>query len=130
MHTKWLFIGAINGLIAVAAGAFGAHFLKDWLSAADLTTFETAARYQMYHALALLAVSAMAQARPSAAVSGAGWCMLSGIVLFTGSLFGLTLGGWKWLGPITPIGGLLLMAGWLLLVIATLSKPRLPDSPT
>src|SRR3990170_4471983 len=103
MHSKWLFIGAVIGLIAVAAGALGTHFLKDRLSADDLTTFETAARYQMYHALALLAVSAIAHARPSATVSGAGWCMLSGIVLFTGSLYGLALGEWKWLGPITPI---------------------------
>ena len=130
MDAKWLSIGAVNGLLAVAAGAFGAHFLKNRLSAGDLTTFETAARYQMYHALTLLAIASMAHARPSATVSGAGWCMLLGIVFFSGSLYGLSLGGWKWLGPITPIGGLLLMAGWLLLAIATFSMPRLSDSPS
>jgi len=124
MDAKWQWIGAINGFLAVAAGAFGAHFLKNRLSAGDLLTFETAARYQMYHALALLAVSALTHARPSATVSASGWCMLLGIVLFSGSLYGLTLGGWKWLGPITPIGGLLLLAGWLMLVVAAFSVPR------
>lgn len=124
MDLKWLGIGALNGLIAVAAGAFGAHFLKDRLSSGDLTTFETAARYQMYHALALLAVSALAHVRPSSTASAAGWCMLLGIVLFSGSLYGLTLGGWKWLGPITPVGGLLLLAGWLMLVVAAFNSPR------
>lgn len=124
MDAKWLGIGALNGLMAVAAGAFGAHFLKSRLSAEDLTTFETAARYQMYHALALLAVSILAHVRPSSAGSAAGWCMLLGIVLFSGSLYGLSLGGWKWLGPITPIGGLLLLAGWLMLAVAAFGAPR------
>ena len=124
MDAKWLGIGALNGLLGVAAGAFGAHFLKHWLSADGLTTFETAARYQMYHALALLAISVLAYGRPSVTVSAAGWCMLLGIVLFSGSLYGLTLGGWMWLGPITPLGGLLLMAGWLLLVVAAFGAHR------
>jgi len=129
MDTKWLSIGAGNGLLAVAAGAFGAHYLKNRLSAGDLTTFETAARYQMYHALALLAISVMAHARPSATVSTAGWCMLLGIILFSGSLYGLALGGWKWLGLITPIGGLSLLAGWLMLALAAFGTPRQPLSP-
>ena len=124
MDAKWLGIGAINGFLGVAAGAFGAHLLKNRLSAGDLTTFETAARYQMYHALVLLAISALSQTRPSVAVSAAGWCVLLGIVLFSGSLYGLTLGGWKWLGPITPIGGLLLLAGWFMLAVAAFGAPR------
>ncbi len=124
MDAKWQWIGAINGFLAVAAGAFGAHFLKNRLSAFDLATFETAARYQIYHALALLAVSALAHTRPSATVTASGWCMLFGTTLFSGSLYGLTLGGWKWLGPITPLGGLLLLAGWLLLAVAACVAPR------
>jgi len=130
MDAKWFSFGAVNGYLGVAAGAFGAHFLKNRLSANDLTTFEVAARYQMYHALALLAVSTMAHARPSATVSGAGWCMFLGIILFSGSLYGLALGGWKWLGPITPIGGLSLLAGWLMLALAAFGAPRLPLSPS
>jgi len=128
MDPKWLGIGAMNGLLGVAAGAFGAHFLKDRLNADLLITFETAARYQMYHALALLAVAVVIHARPSGAASAAGWCLLLGIVLFSGSLYGLALGGWKWLGPITPIGGLLLMAGWLMLAVAALGGLRFPLS--
>lgn len=130
MDTKWLSIGALNGFLGVAAGAFGAHFLKNRLSVCDLATFETAARYQMYHALALLTISALAHARPSGTVSIAGWCMLLGILLFSGSLYGLTLGGWKWLGPITPIGGLLLLAGWLMLAVAAFGASRLPIYPS
>lgn len=130
MDAKWLSIGALNGLLGVAAGAFGAHYLKNWLSVADLTTFEVAARYQMFHALALLAVSIVMHARPSGAVSAAAWCMLLGIAFFSGSLYGLSLCGWKWLGPITPIGGLLLMAGWLMLAMAAFGALRLPISST
>jgi uncharacterized membrane protein YgdD (TMEM256/DUF423 family) len=129
MDAKWVCIGAVNGLLAVAAGAFGAHFLKNRLSAGDLAAFEVAARYQMYHALALLGVAALAHARPSSTTSASGACMLSGIVLFSGSLYGLTLGGWKWLGPITPIGGLLLIVGWLLLAVGAFGAARGPLSP-
>ena len=128
MDAKWQWIGAVNGFLGVAAGAFGAHILKNRLSVDDLATFETAARYQMYHALALLAVANLAYTRPSGTVSAAGWCILLGIVLFSGSLYGLTLGGWNWLGPITPIGGLLLLAGWLMLAFAALGAHSLPTS--
>lgn len=124
MDAKWLCIGAANGLLAVVAGAFGAHFLKNRLSLADLATFDVAVRYQMYHALALLAVAALVHARPSTATTAAAWCMLIGILLFSGSLYGLALGGWKWLGPITPIGGLSLMAGWVLLALGAIGASR------
>jgi len=115
MNGKWMTVAALNGLIAVAAGAFGAHALKTRLAPADLAIFEVGARYQMYHALALLAVAAVAAAKPSAAVSAAGVCFALGIILFSGSLYGLSLLGWKWLGPITPIGGGLFLVGWGLL---------------
>ncbi len=120
MDTKWVRLAAVNGLIAVAAGAFGAHALKSRLAPESLTVFDVAVRYQMYHALALLGVAAVVYQRPSRSARAAGWCMLLGTVLFSGSLYGLTLGGdgFKLLGPITPIGGVLLIAGWLLLALS------------
>ena len=118
MHGKWVALGALNGLIAVLAGAFGAHALKSRLEPAQLETFEVGVRYQMYHAFALLAVAWMSSVRPSRMVTAAGACMILGIVLFSGSLYGLSLAKWRWLGPITPIGGLFFALGWLLLAIA------------
>ncbi len=118
MQSKWVVIAATAGFIAVAAGAFGAHALKDRLKADDLTTFEVAVRYQMYHALALLAVAWVSSVSPSRVASAAGVCMVLGIILFSGSLYGLTLLKWRWLGPITPIGGVAFLMGWLLLALA------------
>jgi uncharacterized membrane protein YgdD (TMEM256/DUF423 family) len=110
-------LGAINALIAVAAGAFGAHALKDRLDAHRLDVWETAARYQMYHALGMLACAWLAS-RTLHLASTAGWVMQAGIVVFSGSLYALALSGQKWLGAITPIGGLAMMAGWALLAVA------------
>ena len=121
MNRKWLAIAAINGFLAVAAGAFGAHALKDKLDADAMNAYEVGVRYQMYHALALLAVASLCHTRPSRAIRAAGVCMLIGIVLFTGSLYGLTLLNWRWLGPITPLGGVFLLVGWLLLAISAWS---------
>jgi uncharacterized membrane protein YgdD (TMEM256/DUF423 family) len=117
--------GALCGLLAVAAGAFGAHGLRDSLDAYRLGIFDTAARYQMYHALALLGVGALAvQAKlPSRRLGTAALLFGAGIVLFCGSLYGLAFGAPKWTGAITPVGGLLFMAGWLTLAIAALGKP-------
>ena len=117
MNTKWLAIAAINGFLAVAAGAFGAHALKGTLDADAMNAFDVGVRYQMYHPLALLAVASVYHTRPSPAIRATGICMLIGIVLFTGSLYGLTLLNWRWLGPVTPIGGVFLLVGWLLLVV-------------
>ena len=112
----WLAVGAVNAFISVAAGAFGAHGLKQRLSGDLLAVFETGARYQMYHALGLLAVAfAFSQGRPA---SAAGWAMLAGIVLFSGSLYVLALTGIRALGAITPIGGLCFLAGWAMLTWA------------
>ena len=102
--------------LAVAAGAFGKHALKDRLPADLLEVFEVAVRYQAYHALALLAVSIIASRREGAAVDIAGAAFTAGIIVFSGSLYALALTGARWLGAITPIGGLLLLAGWLALL--------------
>jgi len=115
-------LGAVNGLISVAAGAFGAHALKARLSPDLLATFETGARYQMFHALGLLAIGLFALARPATLANAAGWAMLAGIVLFSGSLYVLALTGVRWLGAITPVGGVAFLVGWALLAGAALKS--------
>jgi uncharacterized membrane protein YgdD (TMEM256/DUF423 family) len=108
-------VGGLSGFLAVAAGAFGAHALRARLEPAMLDAWKTGAHYQLVHALALLAVAWAAQQYPSGAWVAAGWCFTLGTVLFAGSLYGLSALGWRFLGPVTPIGGLLLLAGWALL---------------
>ena len=117
MSSKWITIAAINGLLAVAAGAFAAHALRDRLTLSELNAFEVGARYQMNHALALLAVAWVVANRGSRIASAAGVCMLLGIILFSGSLYLLALTPLN-VGLITPLGGLSLILGWLLLAIA------------
>jgi uncharacterized membrane protein YgdD (TMEM256/DUF423 family) len=114
----WIVLGAVNAFLSVAAGAFGAHGLKARLAPDLLTIFETGARYHMYHSLGLIAIGLVAQARPSPLLSGAGWAMQAGIVLFSGSLYALALTGVRGLGAITPLGGLGFLAGWALLAVA------------
>lgn len=105
-------------LCAVLFGAFGAHALREILSAHDsIQIWETAVRYQMWHALALIMLSMIPG--PQSIPKMAGPCFLVGSLLFSGSLYGLALDGPKWLGPITPLGGLCLMIGWLLLVYSS-----------
>jgi len=113
---RWLRLGALSAFTAVALGAFGAHALKERLTPEMLAIFETGVRYQMYHALALLAVGILAN-RPgsTAGRSGAGFAL--GTLLFSGSLYALALTGQRWLGAVTPIGGLLFLAAWLNLVL-------------
>jgi len=120
MQKLMLFLAGVNGLVAVAAGAFGAHGLKNRLSQDALAVFETAARYHMYHALALLALAAIAGHSGTRLLNWSAWSMQIGIVLFSGSLYAMALSRmeWKWLGPITPLGGLLLMVGWFLLAVS------------
>ena len=106
-------IAALLGFLAVALGAFGAHGFKTMLTTlGTVDTFEIAVRYQFFHALAMLVV---ARLRPFPAAVW--WCFASGIAIFSGSLYVLALTGVKWLGAITPIGGVAFLAGWLLLVI-------------
>jgi uncharacterized membrane protein YgdD (TMEM256/DUF423 family) len=108
--------GAINAGIAVAAGAFAAHGLRDRLEARALEIFETAARYQMYHALAMILAAVIA----TSGARTAGWIFQAGIIVFSGSLYALSLTDVKILGAITPLGGLAFLAGWAWLAISAL----------
>ncbi|MES2304720.1 MAG: DUF423 domain-containing protein [Gemmatimonadota bacterium] len=110
-------IAALSAAIAVALGAFGAHALKDRLDARDLATFETAVRYQMYHAFALFA-AAWVLARGGSGAGNAAWAFLAGSIIFCGSLYLLVGTGQRWLGAVTPLGGLAFILGWLLLAQA------------
>lgn len=121
----WLFAAAVNGFLAVAAGAFAAHGLSGRLAPGALGWFETGARYHAYHALALLAVAWLADreaAGTSRLVAVAGWSFTLGILLFSGSLYLLALTGALWLGAITPLGGVGFLAGWATLALHSLSK--------
>ena len=109
--------GAVLAGLAVAFGAFGAHALRARLSPADLEIFETGVRYQMYHALALLGVAWALGRVPGTLVSSAGWLLVAGVLVFSGSLYVLVLTDTRWLGAVTPIGGVALLAGWLLLAL-------------
>src|SRR5262245_10415057 len=122
MARTFLLWGSMLGFLGVAAGAFGAHALKERLTPAMLETFEIAVRYQMYHALALLAVGALLRAEALPAVQWAGWSFLAGVLIFSGSLYLLVISGIRSLGMITPVGGLALLAGWLCLFIAFWTK--------
>ena len=113
-------LGALSALIAVAAGAFGAHALRERLAPDMLAVFETGARYQMYHALGLLAVAWASARWPGSTAGPAGWLFVAGTILFSGSLYVLTLTGQRWLGAITPLGGLAFLAGWAALAWAAL----------
>ena len=114
------FVGALAALLAVAAGAFGTHAIRARLPLDLLTVFDTATRYQMYHALGLFAVGWVGSRAPAASglIQMSGWLFIAGIVLFSGSLYALALTGQRWLGAITPLGGLALMAGWVCLAAA------------
>jgi uncharacterized membrane protein YgdD (TMEM256/DUF423 family) len=118
MERIFVILGGVSGLIAVAAGAFGAHSLRDRLPADLLPTFETGARYHMYHALALILAAWAASRWPGPFATAAGWLFLAGTLIFSGSLYALSLTGARWLGAITPIGGLAFIAGWLCLALA------------
>ncbi len=111
----FLLFGAAFAGLAVAGGAFGAHFLKSALDPSMLAVFETAVRYQMYHALGLCIVSWAMERYPDQGLSRVGWFFVAGILLFSGSLYGLSLAGLRWLGPVTPLGGASFIAGWGLL---------------
>ena len=115
MDRMFAISGALTAAVAVSLGAFGAHALKARLSSADLETFEIGVRYQMYHALALFVVAWAVSRWPSGIVNAAGWLFILGIAVFSGSLYVLVLTGQRWLGAVTPLGGLALIVGWVLL---------------
>src|SRR3954464_2590926 len=112
MERRFLTIGALSACIAVAAGAFGAHALREAVTPDRLEVWETAARYQMYHALGLLVVAYLAGQKSAGSARQSGWLFLAGTILFSGSLYALTLTGVTWLGAITPLGGVAFLAGW------------------
>ncbi len=116
--------GAINMFIAVAAGAFGAHGLKQILSPDMLTIWQTAVTYQMVHALGLLVLGILQQQWDSALLRRAGWAMLLGILIFSGSLYALALSGVRMLVAITPFGGVAFLAAWAMLAWAAIRRPR------
>lgn len=115
MDRLFFVLGSLSALIGVGLGAFAAHILKGRLAPDMLATFETGARYQMYHALGLLAVAWAATRWPGTAVTAAGWLFVAGTLLFSGSLYLLSATGQRWLGAITPLGGLCFLLGWLAL---------------
>lgn len=130
----WIRIGAILGGLSVALGAFAAHGLESSLKASEpvgdypverrLQVFETGARYQMYHALAILGIGLIAlSGRGGAPIQVAGWSFLAGTLIFSGSLYALGYTGIKWLGAITPIGGVGFLVGWVALAFASATKP-------
>ena len=112
MDRLFVMMGALSGAIAVAAGAFGAHALRARLEPRMLDVFETAARYQMYHALALFAVAWATTRWPGSLTTAAGWLFVAGTLIFSGSLYAMTFTGIRALGAITPIGGGCFIAGW------------------
>jgi uncharacterized membrane protein YgdD (TMEM256/DUF423 family) len=123
MDRLFVALGAVSGFISVAAGAFGAHALKKRLAEDMLAIFETGARYQMYHALALVLVGVLAASRSgSRALDASGWLFVAGTVLFSGSLYALALSGVRTLGAVTPFGGLCFLAGWVALAIGAFAK--------
>lgn len=116
----FLLLGAVYGLLGVAFGAFGAHALRARLAPEMLAVYHTGVEYQFYHAFALLAVGVLYLVRPAPGLGIAGWCFAAGVLLFSGSLYLLALSGTRWLGAITPLGGLLFLAGWAALAWAVL----------
>lgn len=122
MDRLFFALGSASALVAVATGAFGAHGLRARLSPDLLAVFETAARYQMYHALALLAVGWAVTRWPGPWPVRAGWLFALGTLLFSGSLYALALSGMRWLGAVTPLGGLAFLAGWTCLLLGMLRR--------
>lgn len=118
MSPRFFRLGALSAFLAVGAGAFGAHALRARLDPGMLLVFETGARYQMYHALGLLAVAWAVAQWPGRLATAAGWCFVAGTLLFSGSLYAMALTGERALGAITPLGGIAFLAGWLCLALA------------
>ena len=115
----FVFLGAINMAFAVMLGAFGAHALKNKVTSEQLAWWHTGVEYHVYHALALLVIGTLMAAQPQLALpKGSAWALQIGIVIFSGSLYGMTLGAPRWFGAITPIGGTAFIVGWLWLAYA------------
>ena len=123
MNKTFLLLGSLNAFLSVALGAFGAHGLKSRLSEEMLQTYQTGVNYHMFHAFGLLIVGVVAQLLSnSTLLNWAGWSMSLGILLFSGSLYLMSVTGVRWLGAITPFGGIGFLVGWLLLAVAIFKK--------
>ena len=121
----FLILGAANAALVVVLGAFGAHGLRLRLTPEMMATYQTGAQYHLFHALGLLAVGlTLTQLAESALLKWSGWLMLAGIVIFSGSLYVLGITGWKWLGSITPLGGLSFIVAWVLFTVALVKCAR------
>lgn len=118
MVKTFLGIAALNGFLAVALGAFGAHGLKGRLSEPLFAAYQTGVQYHFYHTLALLGVAILLQRNETNLLIASGWLLIAGIILFSGSLYALALGGPRWVGPVTPLGGICFAVAWLLLLIS------------
>ena len=129
MHRSFLFAGAIFGMLGVALGAFGAHGLQKITDDESIIhSFQTGVQYQIYHALALLAVDFLYDKSPRGIVKWAGFCFITGIILFSGSLYLITyfkiqgIALPKFVGPLTPVGGLFFIVGWLLFALSAINS--------
>ena len=130
MERTFVIFGAIFAFFGVAAGAFGAHALKEVLAPDKLEIFRTGVLYQLVHALGLFAIAWASTRWPGGATTAAGWCFVAGIVLFSGSLYVLALSRLTVFGAVTPVGGLALLAGWACLVAAGLVLAGVPLRPS
>ncbi len=123
MLRNFIFLGALNGLITVALGAFGAHALRESLGADMVAVYDTASNYHGHHSLALLAVGLMLLHHPDSRwLPRAGWAFLIGILFFSGSLYLLAVSGSQWLGAVTPFGGMAYIVGWVMLAVAVFKE--------
>jgi uncharacterized membrane protein YgdD (TMEM256/DUF423 family) len=128
MKMIFLLLGALSAMIGVGMGAFGAHGLKTVISPELLTVYQTGVTYQMWHALGLISIALIHQQAPaSKLLTWAGWLMFAGILLFSGSLYLLALLNLKWLGMITPIGGVCFLTAWLLITLFATKNIRNSD---
>ena len=123
MAATWFSAGAVMCGLGVLLGAFGAHGLRDRVTPEMLAVFETGIRYHLVHGLALLAVAWATTRWPNTWITASGWLFVAGIVIFSGSLYLLSITGVRWLGAITPIGGLCFVAGWLILALSAIRTP-------
>ena len=121
MSNFFIGLGALSAFISVAAGAFGAHTLKQALDSDMLAVYHTAVDYQFFHSLGLILIGILHKISPRRAHSVAAWAMLVGIMIFSGSLYILSMTGIKWLGMITPIGGICFLAAWLIVALSYLA---------
>ena len=124
MSNLFIGLGAVSAFIAVSAGAFGAHGLKQLLDSEMLAVYQTAVDYQVFHSLGLIMIGILEKIAPRHCHQVAAWTMLAGIFIFSGSLYILSTTGIKWLGMITPVGGLSFLAAWLILALGYLTVRR------